>query len=319
MAQKRCLAAHLERAYKNTDALVENREIEQYLLLISITVGIYTFTTNSMLIYGLHKTSQQQRLTKRLFVYLSYVDMMTLLIGAININALFYIQNVSCLTTFLLNSLAKTFYRLGFQLFLTISLLRFLSIKKPLLQVRNGTLNKVLLAETLIAVCYGSVFFVLHNYTVDSIIIIEFTVYSFLSISSIFTINLMSYYELNRKLRRQKRKKDTLSGEQTAENATTTTIRVKKKKQAVVTLIVITVAHLLSHLPFMIFSILGTVQSVSDNSNSLQTGINPFYVICFLYYATITNTGTNALIYILRNKEIKSFYKSVLLRRRIDW
>jgi len=70
------------RDFLGNQANVEYREqFKQYILLIGVLIVTFVIISNVMLIYGLLKTNEHLSLTKKLFVYLSAIDLMTAIIS----------------------------------------------------------------------------------------------------------------------------------------------------------------------------------------------------------------------------------------------
>jgi len=77
------------RDFLGNQANVEYREqFKHYILLIGVLIVTFVIISNVMLIYGLLKTNEHLSLTKKLFVYLSAIDLMTAIFGVAMISFL---------------------------------------------------------------------------------------------------------------------------------------------------------------------------------------------------------------------------------------
>ena len=102
---------------------------------LSTTVTLYVIVANTMLIYSLLKIHKNLTLPKKLFVGLSCVDVV-LVISTFIVTIIFYYGDyLQHETITALKPMTISLGLLSFEILCTISTHRYLSIKKPLLQI----------------------------------------------------------------------------------------------------------------------------------------------------------------------------------------
>ena len=94
------------------------------------------------------------------------------------------------------------------------------------------------------------------------------------------------------------------------DSTSTTNIENKRttenKRYAVKTLIIITLFYLICNLPLPIFTVVGMInQNLVENHYSM-------YAVGILFFIMIANNGINAVVYMLRTKKIKNYYKQMI-------
>ena len=173
--QTRCVIHNFQQAYSKNQTIdaTNNSDIKIYIVALSMFILPFVVVTNSLLIWGLRKTTSNKpmTITKRLFIYLSCVDIAATFFGILNMLLMFYLEGAPCSITFVLTLFSRIVNRLAYEILLTISFLRFLSIKKPFLRVRNRTLNWIMLTLLLLTTGFG--FITLYMAKVDNLSLIH--------------------------------------------------------------------------------------------------------------------------------------------------
>lgn len=313
-AQIRCLVESLTHAYPNiTMHVIDDDTWGNYSLAFSMTLTVFVFVSNTMLIYGLHKTSRNLSLTNKLFIYLSILDIVTTCFGVTCTNMTWYVENMPCVGTFIAVSIRNGLDFLAFLMFFNISVLRYLSIIRPFLRIGGKQRMVVMLAEILCACVLSIVYFIgIDNLTIESVGSFQFMISTlfFIAITVNSTVNMLSY----RAMRLIKNKKSIIAKPNDFETKTKCNVSSlkseQKKEAAVVTLIVITVCYGVSNLPIFAYTLVTGFAATHyiDELGTKQNGINPLLVNLF-YLIHLTNAGLNATIYILRCGQIKTFFK----------
>jgi len=323
-SQLRCFVENMNQTHQNITMNMVDDDLIHYSLVVSLTVTVFVLVSNTMLVYGLYKTNKQLSLTKRLFIYLSTVDILATCIGVVSLTIIFYTKNISCLGNVILASIANGLNLFSFEIFLNISILRYLSVIRPFSQIQTSHQRGILLLE-LIGACSISTayFFIMKNVTLKSSASIQFATGGvfLIWIGAISTINVLAYKAIHHMLKkrnnRKNKKMDEISMKQHDSRQLTVVLNTspnendQRKKAAVVTLIIITVSYLVCNLPITIYAFYSAIQTYRYLTDlELLIDINPIQLVLLLHYIQLLNAGLNATIYILRSKELREFYKS---------
>jgi len=319
-----CFFKALQKQNVSAETLL-NKQLDITTLIGSTIITIFVMLSNLMLIYGLYRTTKQpMSTTKKLFIYLSCTDIMTTLIGEMKHILSYHIRN--CIILLALTSVNNVFFCLGMEIFSTISILRYLSLKNPFQNVGKRRIHLILLIETvvstLIGVCYFSF---LYDIEESTMIAIQFvvTILYFLMVSSLLLINLLSYITIrsNIKCGVTASNDNKQSGNGNSHDVTDSDCinekKNKRKKYAVNTLIIISVFYMFCHLPMCIYFFIATVKSL-ETSYNFSSYARAYQISNFLLFVVWSNNGFNAAILIIRSKDILQFYSLVIIRRWID-
>ena len=116
----------------------------------------YVIVSNLLLIVGLLRTNRKKKLTtmKKLFVFLSCTDMLTTCLFMIH-NYIDEFKNVEIM----IGAISHVLYLMGCTIFLTISVLRYISVRYPLKRVSNRTVYLTLLVAFILGVFNGVINF----------------------------------------------------------------------------------------------------------------------------------------------------------------
>jgi len=213
-----------------------------------------------------------------------------------------------------MTTLSNIFYCAGIHAFFTISVLRYHSIKKPLMVISSRIVYGVIAFEMILSILYGSGQIISKLVTPVSVHrAIAPTTMSLFFGSVLFLmllINILSYKQLKSKICV---KRNNSSNPVNVNNiSSSATISNKRKLHGVKTLVFMTISNFICNAPMLIFTTVSSVQAFRTESPPADT--NVLQVISILYYILLPNTGIHSLIYILRTKEIRQFYLHILSR-----
>ena len=321
--QSRCYVPNVNQTFNNITIYIVDGDTENYAFAVSLLINIFVFLSNTMLIYGLHKTNRQLSLTKKLFIYSSIVDITSNCIGLVGNVMVFYVHNISCIVNLVIASIINGLNCTSFELLFNISVLRYLSIVRPFLRIRTSHQKAVLIIELICALstCILSVFFI-QSLSMDSHSYSQYitTVIFLILIGVVLIINILSYKAMHKKKRKTPKTTNNIAMKlhesyriSPAANTSSNTSD-KRTKAAVVTLIIITVSYVVCNLPIITFILIGTLQSYLNEPYLFTQTVNPILLVAIMHYIQLINGGVNAIIYILRSKEIRKFYKSKFIR-----
>ena len=252
---------------------------------------------NLLLVYGLHKTSRPFSKVTLLFVYLSCLDCTSCMLSLVELAFDQPNVKISCMLYGVVSSINSVLFALQLLTLCSVSLQRFLSIRRPLARVASSKKPLVLslIVEFLIAFSTGATLFVLGQLKLsDSILTVLMLLTDFLNLlflGFVLVLNILSYVVL-----RKKASVNNYPSNRT-DSTVSTTRSMANQRDALKTLLIITFFYCICCLPLMLLFIVHTL------SSDVDTFLDSITEIAFdLYYA---NTGINSLIYILRTKKIR--------------
>ena len=258
---------------------------------------------NILLIIALVKTSRTITVTTKLFIYLSFCDLIT---GLVTIPTQMIVMGLGESSSCFLIGF-QTFFRAfpplqSMSTIFTLSLFRFIKISKPLKQIENKTLYIILAGHFCVSVTIS--LWYLRNTLVKQIgydmgyFLIVATCYVLLIIGSSVIINIFLHFKL-----KKKRKVSTKKG------FTQSTLR---QNNAITTLIILTSILIICYLPNGIaFSLVG--HSVFTNTP------NPYRSLAAISnFMMLINAGFTSLAYILRTKKIRLYLRDLLVVNKIE-
>ena len=323
---------------RNSTSINENNDILKISVLTwNWLTMTYVLTSNTLLVYGIFKTKGNKKLTmsKRLFIYLSIVDILTATTTVIQTHLyVFHMPYRFAIAT----AFSHGLHFMGCLTFVTITVLRYISLRYPLKKVSSQAIIIVNLIGMLFAVFHG-----IANYFItfqDDLNIQSFaSIYWFVTLLIMFLALLIFNFLSLKHLKKAFMSAQTRSPSSLSESFKTITdvkIRenspndvyqndialsrqnIKKKKHAIKTLCCITLSYIVFNLPLMLLML--TQLYFTTYINSYETKQSFRYWVGLLYYLVLINTGNNAAIYVLRSKELRIFYKNKMLncfRRKI--
>jgi 7 transmembrane receptor (rhodopsin family). len=265
-------------------------------LIAGAFLFVFSEVSNVLLLIALLRVKKPFNTTKKLYIYLTCIDIVLLLAFAPSYMHQ-YLNNLPFIlqTAFLL---AQNFTQiLDMLTFCTISFMRYWSLHRPFLPIRTRMAYGILGVELAFAV-------VLDVGIVLPSLILPFDVYikpaqvitvSIIAITLLFIVivNTLSYVRL-RKPRRRKKKNETVNeleiGGMTESD--------HRKREAVKTLMLITFFYVVCTLPVLVSIYINTSTKEEKYKND---------VIIFISVWT-SNSGINAVIYLLRTKDLRQYY-----------
>ena len=268
-----------------------------YVSLYGLTF-IFVFTANMMLIYGFYKTSRPFKISTKLFIYLSICEM-TSILCLVSYAAIRTTNGFTCRYHYIIiNAFIYSTFLMALLIFWTISFLRFLSIFKPMYQIKTRTVYKMLLLEVFISLLMTTIItfgYFIWSSTIDELLKVDARVVIGLNLIMIFmnlSLNLSSLIILRRSTNSKAR--------QNGDNVLSNPMVVKQKKRALNTLLLITIIQLVCNLPATCWTIF-TFEFLPKHIFIL------ILVIC--QCLQMSNFGINSLIIILRTKDLRHFYR----------
>jgi len=312
-SQIKCFIKNISQSYENITIYNVDGDLKHYSLATSLVVTVFILVSNTM-------PNRQLSLTKKLFIYLSMVDILTNLLEVVGNITVFYAKSISCIVNLAVASISNGLSCLSFELLLNISILRYLSIIRPFLRIRASHQKAVLTMELTFGVFSCIAYFLALEYlSTKSISLTQFLtgVVFLIWIGVVLTINILAYTAMYQKSKNIRKDKTTEIGMKTHDSYQINPVlnissnkSDQRKRAAIVTLIIITVSYLVCNLPFVIFTFINAIKSYLNESYLLTLDVNPIILIMLMHYIQLLNGGLNATIYILRSKEIGEFYKS---------
>ena len=259
---------------------------------------IFVLTTNLMLIYGFYKTSRPFTIITKLFIYLSMVDITHNLMTIFYLSLSFIeLNNLPCLVIYLLVATMEFTYYLGYAIFATVTFLRYWSITNPLHPLETRQIIVALIIQAFVCGILGGGSLVLLYLKLNPSVLLKINysqpIMQLLAVSFVLVLNTLAY----KKLKLMKK----MSGlSETVENRSTQ--RHKTLSEANICLFYITAFYIICPLPLFIMGWFGMEQVLNSSWG--------FYMYTSTHIFSMSNTGINSLIFILRTKTLSDFYKS---------
>ena len=209
---------------------------QMYLSIYAVTFS-FVLTSNLMLIYGFYKTlSRPFKIITKLFIYLSLVDIVLTIVYVVFNYIILLLNDENRLYYALSWALYYSSNIMALLIFWTISVLRYLSIFKPMFRVETHAVNMILL-EVLICLLVAIVII---------FVCISSNLYRFISISTKLDLGLqfvMIFMNLSLNISSLiiLRRLTTLKARKKKDNVLGNPMVVKQKKIALNTLLLITI------------------------------------------------------------------------------
>jgi len=302
---------------KNTDLTKFQSPPEVQKIMASFMVLIIAFImiSNSVLILGLYKTSVNLSLPSKILITLSCNDML----AGFSFMATGLFVETSCKAIHIMASISYTLIFNGIAIFSTLSILRFISLKKPFSRIHNHHVYALLLIELLLACGIGISFYIgLGSFDVESLPFMQFTLILmfFGSIVLVTLINLFSYRALYSHTM-ENGSRGTGGSKETSSVGISESdqLRNKRKRRAVITLLLISVSYFVLNLPLSIFYVYISLKTIEHREKmDLEPYVKALEIVNYFQYLALATTGTNSAIFIVRSNEIKSFYRSIIFK-----
>ena len=279
------------------------------MIIINSTVCLFIIVTaliilvNVALIYALYKTNRPLSIINKLFIYLSAIDILSV-IALILATITSYFTILPCPSIYAFNLLATAFLHIGLVTFDTISILRYLSIKRPFNQSISNLRMCLVISLELFSVAVYIFLLLLVNSNMMKI----FTMGIFFTSTTIIVfVNVQSYRIIlnqiptagmvnSMEFATKSSSSTNINGCSACEVNITMFRTLRRKRSAAIILIIITVSYFFLNLPFLVYVIM-----------EFKISFDQIMFEIFSRLLCLCNTGVNALVYILRRKEIRTF------------
>ena len=209
----------------------------------------------------------------------------------------------------ILYMLSSSLFVIGVNIFFSISILRYLALTKPFLQVDMRIVWSVNFIIFFLSNAYNVVSYLLspssffeRKFRTDQI---SMGIFILLCILLILTINIVSYRAILTSgptcTNKYQRNSANLGANGDVKNNSSSG---HHKKHAVKTLIIITSFYLISNTPMVSFTLLGQYLVEVTATTAWN----------YLYQLVLVNCGMNAVIYMIRTKKVRKFLYRRLVR-----
>ena len=273
------------------------------IVVLLFALACFVVTTNLALVIGLRRTNKQLAISQKLYSYLSMTDS---IIGIICL-PYFAIVNVFSTNNCKLRNIGSTItvysFGVGLGTFAVISILRNIAIRKPLYVVKNKIIYLVLIVWHVYVILGSLLSFFTYEPTYSSKTLSRFSsVYAgvnvLIQILIIVTCNLWSRRALTKQkpANRSENEKNQIEEQKR-----------KRNQKAAGILSAISVVYVLCTLPLSLFYILlGVLLMFYERNAEPIKASGSLYR--FIHLPVFLCSGFNALVYMLKDKEIKKYY-----------
>ena len=275
------------------------------MLAVLVAVSSFVVVSNSILIYALVKTSRPFSKATQMFVCLSFVDMMNVVTNAIYSLLFAYLPHGSCILKFVMYVLSSSLFFLGITIFFSISILRYLALKKPFLQVNMRIVWSVNFTMFFLSTAYNLVSYLMSpsnffekKFKNDQVSVMFLTMTCILLILIINIASFRAIQTTNFACTNQRRNSTKVSTDGDVKNNSSSG---HHKKRAVKTLIIITSFYLISNIPLALFTLLTYLDWVEISLITL------WMFRGYLFQLVLLNCGVNAVVYMNRTKKVRKF------------
>ena len=316
----------------NSTEIITGMDYADLTLRIKWLIFSYVFISNLLLIIGLLNANHKKKssVMKKLFVFLSCTDILTisLFVTHTYLGKFKYVRMT-------VGAISQALYLIGCTIFLLISVLRFISVRYPFKRTSNRTVYLVLFVALILGLANGAInyldddcyFGAMRNVYIAwwlSIFSTEMILMSLMSLISwrylsrcqnrlIKDIKIISVEKILMSLmsliswRYLSRCQNLSDDHKNTDVQNTASLR--KKKYAVKTLSYITISYVTCNLA-LLGCILFQSRLISSTNEEFQIIIG--YIVGILYSIVLSNTGNNAIIYLLRSKDLRAFYRGII-------
>ena len=292
--------------YKDIVCRIQYRDtanLNSSLIIASYAVnGVLTFVSSILLIFGLRNTTKNKKYTRdeKLMLTLSAVDILnTLVVPTSQAVLLRQINNFGCLEISIIASFRIWFLALTSLTFLMISCERFFTV------LYDNKLCGKIIKDSYLVVCFTCIALISFGIAVSygfiyatSSLYLQFLFYLVSACLTLVFLVLIIAANISM-----------LVG--TIRKLIKSTHRVQRNTQVenhiTKTIVVISIAHVLLYTPCLAAQYYLSLILSKDNV-SLVTHFHPIFMWCIVVRET--NSGINAIIYILRNRKISKMYSS---------
>ena len=271
---------------------------KELVMAIAILAAMFVLLTNSMLIYGVMATKERSKslkTTEKMFLFMSCTDVLTIVVFVHKIAFDEYQIKISCLLDIATICVLDGTFFMNSMLLSILTVLRYISIKKPFFVVPKRIINTMCTFSTVLTLLYTGGLYCTYIYVLPEedfhkmLIIISFAL--LLLVDFVLIVNTMSYLQLVGK---------PSESPSIDNNISSTSISLERKKKAAKSLLMISFCYSICNTPLPVYTMIELFQGriLENVANWMQL----FYLLMIL------NTGINALVYILKNGKIRKLY-----------
>ena len=284
---------------ENNSTTIIQSQVVLYEVLVYSFFSAFIIITNLALVIGLKKTNRKLTLSQKLYIYLSLNNSIVGLVSIPYMFNVFFLFIDYCV--FLSFNRAMMMYTFGMSIgtFTVVSMLRNVAIRKPFYKVEEKTIYGVLVAWNCETIMTGLViFFTYHpkhtSYTLYCFSWLYIASYLLFEVLAIVTLNLWS----KRILTNQVPKLD--------EENQTEKIKRKRNQKAVGILKMLTIVYTVCTLPLSFYCYFGVLLLMYKGDERLLDTIHKLKR--FIHIPFLLCSGSNALVYMLKDKKIRRYY-----------
>ena len=281
---------------------IERRMMIPFYVIVLLTViGIIP---NVLMIIALVKTKRISKTSGRLFVVLCVADISCLALYTLAGSVMFFLKvDHSFYWLQMVITILATFSQIfGIELFLLITILRCRSLLKPLSPKPTGFIWRFLVIASIVSISCPTVFHLMLYFDPSNIEILVYVelfagLCQLIVIFLIVAFNFASYYHLSR-LGSQRN----TSSQQNSDSIYIEEEKSRKRKlKSVNTLLIITFFYVLCYLP-------STIRMVFKITSQFSLPALLFGIMM------LGNSSFNSIIYIVRTKNMRTFYGRLFIK-----
>ena len=276
-----------------------------FIAIATSIVYLSSTIANFALIIGLKNTNKKLAISQKLYIYLSSTDAVFSLVVLVSFGG-FSLFPINCKTMSIAIALSIYTFGLGLGSFLLISYLRNQAIRKPFKSVTLKTVHLALAGWNVITLSTCLLYFFTYHPVFGSRFFYAFS-WSFMGLSMMLTVAFVAILNCWSKkiLTRQ-------SSVGISQNEIEMRRR-KRNKTAVAILNIISLIYAICLLPFAFFFVLAGLLSWMQEDSVLITVLE---ASSFIYLPLFPCSGLNALAYMLKDQNIRMFYKHFFCREK---
>ena len=274
----------------------------QYLLVSHVLLSLFLILSNSLVIAGLIKTSNEIKIPQKLFIMSSICGLLIGMIIPSFFFAYLFAPDDSCLVENILEMIYGMVLICEAEFMVTLSITRLISVKWPFFEIEWKTIKIIIIAEMTFALCIPVVFSFLSE---DELL--AWIIQVVISLLLIFLILILGFASVYCLLTRPN------SGLRANAASRLDYNRIWKP---IIRIATIQTTYVLCHLPMTVFSVILILTAPAGyQSISSEEIVRNEIITIWLYMLIEFYNGLNACLYITQCKEIRLYYFGFLRRR----
>jgi len=290
-----------EALYKRVTKKGSNQEI--YFFIILGFLMLLILLTNSLMIIGIWKTNRKLTRIHKILIYTSSTDLIVGIFAIPYLIASRMLNKSTCLNDIIAISVGVVVSEESHQTILTLSIMRYVSLKSPFKRLRDSTIIKVVIMQLFISIVKSTIYSYLVNnnntFTINNIvwITIEWVIVGLLRTTCILSaviFNLLSRQTLLYKTCIQQ-----------------TSQHLERQQTAVKRLLMISIYNIVCYSPASFYQVYAGIVSITESSNLLDISLRMLNLE-ILYPIMLLSPALNSLVYIIWDKRILKYYKRFL-------